>query len=315
MWPLIRLLPAKTNFRYVRYAKVLNPISILLVIGSLYAAIFNPGLNFGIDFKGGTILELTTPGRLVDLGAARESMGSLGLGDVQVQAFGDGRSAQVRFQTPDNANPAQLVDRVRGVLRTALGQDVRFTRTDVVGPKVSGELFRSGLMALGFAIVLMMAYIWFRFEFRFGLGAVAGLFHDVILTFGVLAISQLEFSLTTIAAILTIIGYSMNDTVVVFDRIRENLVKYKRMPMADLIDLSVNETFSRTMITGPTAIMALVGLAVFGGETLYGFSIIIIFGLVCGTYSSIYVGAPLLLLFNKRPDKVEISPNPVIPKP
>ncbi len=204
---------------------------------------------------------------------------------------------------------------MRGVLRTALGQDVRFTRTDVVGPKVSGELFRSGLMALGFAIVLMMIYIWFRFEFRFGLGAVAGLFHDVILTFGVLAISQLEFSLTTIAAILTIIGYSMNDTVVVFDRIRENLVKYKRMPMAELIDLSVNETFSRTMITGPTAIMALIGLAVFGGETLYGFSIIIIFGLCCGTYSSIYVGAPLLLLFNKRPDKVEISPNPVVPKP
>lgn len=312
MWPLIRLLPAKTNFRFVRYAKVLWPLSILLVIGSLYTAAFSPGLNFGIDFKGGTILELSTPGRLVDLAAARESMGGLGLGDVQVQAFGDGRSAQVRFQTPDSANPAQLVDQVRTTLRTALGQDVSFTRTDVVGPKVSGELFRSGLMALGFAIILMMVYIWFRFEFRFGLGAVAGLFHDVILTFGVLAISQLEFSLTTIAAILTIIGYSMNDTVVVFDRIRENMVKYKRMPLGELIDLSVNETFSRTMITGPTAIMALIGLAMFGGETLYGFSIIIIFGLCCGTYSSIYVGAPLLLLFNKRG---EPAAKPAIERP
>jgi preprotein translocase SecF subunit len=221
----------------------------------------------------------------------------------------------VRFQTPEGENPAVLVDRVRTTLRATLGPDVRFTRTDVVGPKVSGELFTSGLMALGLAIILMMIYIWFRFEFRFGLGAVAGLFHDVILTFGVLAVTRLEFSLTTIAAILTIIGYSMNDTVVVFDRIRENLMKYKRMPMGELIDLSVNETFSRTMITGPTAIMALIGLAIFGGETLYGFSVILIFGLICGTYSSIYVGAPLLLLFNKRPEPAEPGSKAAVARP
>jgi preprotein translocase SecF subunit len=315
MWPFIKLLPAKTSFRYVKFAPMFGTISLLLVIASLAAATWKPGLNFGIDFRGGTILELTTPGRAVDLGRARESMHGLGLGDVQVQAFGDASSVQVRFQTPPGREPAQVVDAVRGSLRTALGSDVRFTRTDVVGPKVSAELFQSGLMALGLAIVLMLVYIWFRFEFRFGVGAVAGLFHDVILTFGMIAVTQLEFSLTTIAAILTVIGYSMNDTVVVFDRIRENLVKYKRMPMGELIDLSVNETFSRTMITGPTAIMALIALAVFGGETLFGFSVILTFGLIVGTYSSIFVGAPILILFDRRREGAEPAPKPAVERP
>jgi len=317
MWPLIKLLPAKTNFKYVKFAPVSGVISLLLVIGSLVAAIWMPGLNFGIDFRGGTVLELSTPGRAVDLGRAREAMGRLGLGDVQVQAFGDATAAQVRFQTPPSREPAEVVANVRDTLTRELGQDVRFTRADVVGPKVSGELFQSGLMALGLAIALMLVYIWFRFEFRFGVGAVAGLFHDVILTFGLIAVTQLEFSLTSIAGILTVIGYSMNDTVVVFDRIRENLVKYKKMSMGELIDLSVNETFSRTMITGPTAIMALIALMIFGGETLFGFSVILTFGLIVGTYSSIFVGAPLLILFEKHRGKgqAEAEAKPAVERP
>ncbi|MDO9431085.1 MAG: protein translocase subunit SecF, partial [Phenylobacterium sp.] len=179
-----------------------------------------------------------------------------------------------------------------------------FTKTDVVGPKVSGELFQSGLTALLLAILLMLFYIWFRFELQFGVGAVVGLFHDVILTFGLIALFKLEFSLTTIAAILTIIGYSMNDTVVVFDRLRENLRKYKTMPLRDVIDLSINETLSRTVITGLTAVLALGGLAIFGGPALFAFSIIMIFGIIIGTYSSIYVAAPVILLWGvKRGDE------------
>ena len=198
------------------------------------------------------------------------------------------------------------VHKVRTALKQSLGQ-VTFARADVVGPKVSGELLQKGLLALGLAIGLMLIYIWFRFELQFGLGAVVGLFHDVILTFGLIAVTGMEFSLTTIAAILTIIGYSMNDTVVVFDRIRENLRKYKKMPLGEVIDLSVNETLSRTVITGATAILALGGLAVFGGEALFGFSVIMIFGIIVGTYSSIYVAAPVILLWGVKRGEEEAT--------
>ena len=307
-WPLIKILPSKTNFRFVSFARLAATLSIIAVIGSLVLC-FKPGLNMGIDFRGGTILELTQTGRAIDLAKARDTTTRLNLGDVQVQAFGDGSAAEVRFQTPPGADPSQTVDRVKAALVAALGP-VKFTRTDLVGPKVSGELFRNGLMALGLAIGLMLIYIWFRFELQFGLGAVAALFHDVILTFGLIAITRLEFSLTSIAAILTIIGYSMNDTVVVFDRLRENLRKYKKMPLRDVIDLSINETLSRTVITGLTALLALGGLAVFGGEALFGFSIALLFGITIGTYSSIYVAAPIILLWGvKRGDE----PAPVKP--
>ncbi len=175
-----------------------------------------------------------------------------------------------------------------------------YSGVSVVGSKVSGELFTSGLLALGVAIVLMFAYIWFRFEPQFGFGAVAGLLHDVILTFGLIVLFKLEFSLNMVAAILTVIGYSMNDTVVVFDRLRENLRKYKTMPLRDVIDLSLNETLSRTIITGVTAVMVLAALAFFGGEALFGFSIALMFGIIVGTYSSIYVGAPIILLWGVK---------------
>ena len=308
MWPLIKILPVKTNFNFVRFARLAAIISAIAVIASLSRAMIPfelpcGGLTCGIDFEGGTVLELSTNPRPVNLGVARASLERMNLGDVQVQAFGTPNQAMVRFQTPANASPAATVDAVKATLTKSLG-NVKFERTDVVGPKVSGELFRGGLIALLLSIGLMMIYIWFRFELQFGIGAVVALFHDVILTFGIIAFAKLEFSLTTVAAILTVIGYSMNDTVVVFDRLRENLRKYKRMPLREVIDLSINETLSRTIITGLTALLALGGLAIFGGPTLFHMTIVLMFGIVIGTYSSIYVAAPVILLWGvKRNDE------------
>ena len=308
MWPLIKILPVKTNFQFVKFARYAAILSTLAVIASVTRALIpfeGPcgGLNCGIDFKGGTVLEISTAPTPVDLGKVRAALERIELGDVQVQVFGAPTEAMVRFQTPAGANPAQTVDKVKATVRETLGQ-VKFERTDVVGPKVSGELFQAGLLALLLSIGLMLIYIWFRFELQFGIGAVVALFHDVFLTFGIIAFFQLEFSLTTVAAILTVIGYSMNDTVVVFDRLRENLRKYKRMPLREVIDLSINETLSRTIITGLTALLALAGLAVFGGPTLFGMSLVLMFGIVIGTYSSIYVAAPVILLWGvKRGDE------------
>ena len=314
-WPLIKVLPVKTNFRFVDFAKIAGALSILAAIASLTLVLIpfkGPcgGLTCGIDFRGGTVLEFATYPKPIDLAAVRRAVSDKGLGDVGVQAFGvgDKAGAMVRFQNPEGRDANAVKSEVRVAIQKALG-DVRFTNDATVGAKVSGELFKSGLAALFVAIGLMLVYIWFRFELQFGLGAVVALFHDVILTFGLIALTKMEFSLTTIAAILTIIGYSMNDTVVVFDRLRENLRKYKKMPLREVIDLSINETLSRTIITGLTAIMALGGLAVFGGEALCGFSIIMMFGIALGTYSSIYVAAPVILLWGvKRGAEEEATP-------
>ena len=314
-WPLIKVLPVKTNFRFVDFAKIAGALSILAAIASLTLVLIpfkGPcgGLTCGIDFRGGTVLEFATYPKPIDLAAVRRAVSDKGLGDVGVQAFGvgDKAGAMVRFQNPEGRDANAVKSEVRVAIQKALG-DVRFTNDATVGAKVSGELFKSGLAALFVAIGLMLVYIWFRFELQFGLGAVVALFHDVILTFGLIALTKMEFSLTTIAAILTIIGYSMNDTVVVFDRLRENLRKYKRMPLREVIDLSINETLSRTIITGLTAILALGGLAVFGGEALFGFSVIMMFGIALGTYSSIYVAAPVILLWGvKRGAEEEATP-------
>lgn len=319
MWPLIKIIPSQTHFHFVRLARLAGVMSVLAVVASLFFTIWPAtppcgGLNCGIDFKGGTVLEFATQPKALDLRATREAVARLAHGDVQLQAFAtpDDPTAQyhamTRFQTPEGGNPAVLVGQVKNAIVGIHGPQTAFSRSDVVGPKVSGELFRNGLMALGLAIGLMLIYIWFRFELQFGFGAVAALFHDVILTFGLIAITRMEFSLTTIAAILTIIGYSMNDTVVVFDRLRENLRKYKKMPLREVIDLSINETLSRTIITGATAILALGGLALFGGEALYQFSLIMIFGIALGTYSSIYVAAPIILLWGVKRGEEEAKP-------
>ncbi len=295
-WPLIKVLPVKTNFRFVDFAIYAGIASILAAVVSL-ALVLLPfkgpcgGLNCGIDFKGGTVLVISAP-KPIDMAGVRATLAGMDL---------------ARFETPANLSPAETVTRVKARL-AALVPDASFPKADVVGPKVSGELLTNGILALLVAIGLMLVYIWFRFELQFGMGAVVALFHDVILTFGLIALTKMEFSLTTIAAILTIIGYSMNDTVVVFDRLRENLRKYKKMPLREVIDLSINETLSRTIITGLTAIMALAGLAVFGGEALFGFSIIMMFGIALGTYSSIYVAAPVILLWGVKRGEEEVTP-------
>ena len=317
-WPLIKVLPVKTNFRFVDFAIYAGIASILAAVVSL-ALVLLPfkgpcgGLNCGIDFKGGTVLVISAP-KPIDMAGVRATLAGMELGDVQVQETSGAPGEKpppylvlARFETPANLSPAETVTRVKTRL-AALVPGGSFPKADVVGPKVSGELLTNGILALLVAIGLMLVYIWFRFELQFGMGAVVALFHDVILTFGLIAFTKMEFSLTTIAAILTIIGYSMNDTVVVFDRLRENLRKYKKMPLREVIDLSINETLSRTIITGLTAIMALAGLAVFGGEALFGFSIIMMFGIALGTYSSIYVAAPVILLWGVKRGEEEVTP-------
>ncbi len=311
MWPLIKLIPQKTHFGFVAFARLAATLSIVAVLATV-VGFFYPGLNLGIEFKGGTVLELNTGTKPVDLGKVREVLNGLKLGDVQVQTFGKPNDALVRFQTPAGANSGQVVTQVKGAVTQALGQ-VTFSRTDVVGPEVSDELKIKGVGALLAAIGLMLLYIWFRFELQFGLGAVVALFHDVTLSFGLILLLRLEFSLNLVAALLTIIGYSMNDTVVVFDRLRENRRKYKRMPLRELIDLSVNETLSRTVITGLTALLALSGLAVFGGESLRPLSIVLLFGIVIGTYSSIYVASPIILLWGVKAD--DEPAKPIAPQP
>jgi preprotein translocase subunit SecF len=311
-WPLIKILPVRTHFRFVRLSRYAAILSILAVIGSLGLSLFpfTPpcgGLECGIDFKGGTVMEISTAPKAVDLGKVRAAVTALHIGDVQVQPFGNTSEAMVRFQTPEGADGNATVQKVQGALTQTLGQ-VKFSRTELVGPKVSGELFTSGLIGLGLAILLMLIYIWFRFELQFGLGAVAALFHDVFLTFGLIALLRIEFNLTAVAAILTIIGYSMNDTVVVFDRFRENLRKYKRMPLGEVIDMSINEMLTRTIITSMTAVLALIALAIFGGPSLYGLSIIMLFGIVVGTYSSIYIAAPVILLWGVKRSDEEAEP-------
>ncbi|HWU48912.1 MAG TPA: protein translocase subunit SecD [Asticcacaulis sp.] len=317
-WPLIKVLPKNTDIHFVNFSKFATIISVVAVAGSILMSTVSfengvhplkapcGGLNCGVDFKGGTSLEITTPGSALDLGKLRASLNAQGLKDVQVQGVGDGSDAFLRFESPA-VDPANKVEAVKAELQK-IYPAAKFSNTEVVGAKVSSELLTGGILALFIAIGLMMIYIWFRFEWQFGLGAVFALFHDVILTFGLFAVFRLDFDLRAVAAILTIIGYSMNDTVVVFDRLRENLRKYKKMPLVDIINLSINETLSRTIITGLTAVMALSGLAFLGGEALFSFSISMIFGIIIGTYSSIYVAAPVILLWgvNRNTDDAEI---------
>lgn len=310
-WPLIKLLPIKTNFRFVKYAKLFGSLSILLVIASVFFTVWPAdnkcgGLTCGVDFLGGNLIEMSTEPTPVDLAEIRASLEAQNVPDAQVQSYSvpgsdpTGRyHAMARFGNIEGVSAADTINRVKAGLTEDLDA-VQFTRTEAVGAAVSGELLTNGIMALAVAIVLMMIYIWFRFEWQFGLGAMVGLFHDVILTFGLFAVTGMEFSLTAVASVLTVIGYSMNDTVVVYDRIRENLRKYKKMPLGELIDLSINETLSRTIMTGVTALFALGVLAVLGGGPLQPFAIALIFGIVVGTYSSVYVAAPVLLLWGVK---------------
>jgi len=302
-WPLIKVLPVRTHFRFVRLSRLFATLSVLAIAGSLFLTLypFKPpcgGLACGIDFKGGTVMEISTAPAVVDNAKVHAALQGMNLHETVV-AVGAPGSALIKFEAPPGADISATVTHVQANLTKTLGT-VKFVSTDVVGPTVSGELLSSGLLGLGLAILAMMLYIWFRFELQFGLGAVAALFHDVFLTFGMIAVLRIEFDLKSVAAILTIIGYSMNDTVVVFDRFRENLRKYKRMPLGEVIDMSINEMLTRTIITSLTAVIALVALAVFGGPTLYSLSVIMLFGIAIGTYSSIYIAAPVIMLWGVK---------------
>ena len=301
MWPLIRLLPREFHFNFVRLAPYAAIFSAILIALS-GVSFFTKGLNLGIDFIGGSMIEVQTPGP-ADIGKLRQTMMRVGGEDAQVQQMGSPNSAMLRFRTAEGVNPVDGAEAIKTELTKAF-PGITFKKVEVVGPKVSGELMTGGFMALGVAVLLMLLYIWFRFQLQFGLGAVVGVFHDVLLTLGMLSLTHLEFSMTSIAALLTVIGYSMNEKVITFDRLRENLRKYKTAPLADIINKSENERLSRTLITGTTAILALSGAVFFGGPVLLPLVVTMVFGVVVGTYSSIYVALPIILLWGvKRGDE------------
>ncbi len=305
---VLQLVPPGTNWAFMIYRKFSFPGSALLLVGSLvmFVAV---NLNYGIDFRGGTIIEYQSKTETADLANIRGRLSGLNLGEVQVIEFGKPNEILIKIEAQgagDNAEQSALAK-----VRDVMDEDHNFRRQEVVGPTVSGELAQAGTIAVLVSLLAIMVYIWFRFEWQFALGAVLATMHDVILTIGMFAVLQLEFSLSSIAAILTIVGYSLNDTVVVYDRIRENLRKYKKKPIRELLDMSINDTLSRTVLTSVTTLLALFALYFLGGEVLSGFTFAMIFGVLVGTYSSIFIAAPVLILFKLRPgalDKKDPSP-------
>lgn len=295
---LLRLVPDNTHFRFMWLRMVSFPLSIALVIASI-ALFLTVGLNYGIDFKGGTVIEMKTDGPS-DVAQIRADMNTLNLGDVQVQQFGAVDEVLVRVEEQPGGELAQQV--VVAKVRDAFADTVEFRRVEVVGPRVSGELARAGAIAVAVSLLAIMFYIWFRFEWQFAVGAILTTANDVVVTIGLFVVLQLDFSLSSIAAVLTIIGYSLNDTVVIYDRIRENLRRYKKISLTELLDRSINETLSRTTLTSVTTLLALISLYAFGGEVIRSFTLAMIFGIVIGTYSSIFLAAPLLILLKLRGD-------------
>lgn len=302
---LLKLVPEGTNIPFVNARKIAYALSTLMIIASIGLYI-TKGLNFGIDFKGGFLIEAHTE-QVADLSELRNITGSLGLGDVSLQTFGEDDQVLIRIEYQEDMSLNEVVALVQETLETEYSDHVSFQRTEAVGPKVSGELIESGVLSILLAVGAVLFYIWIRFEWQFGLGAVIALIHDVILTIGMFSLTQLEFNLSIIAAILTIVGYSLNDTVVVYDRIRENLRKFRKKEMPDLINLSLNETLARTVMTSLTTLLALAALFYFGGEAIHGFTAAMIWGIFVGTYSSIFIASPVLLWFELRREPDEAA--------
>ena len=274
-----------------KYYNHFNLISTALVICSLVLLVFK-GLNFGIDFKGGTLIELRSNETKINVSSLRDKFSQMNLGDVSVKKFGNETDFLIKFENNDNKN---VIEEIKTNLDKSFGNNFNFRRVENVGPKVSAELLKSGIIAISVALILMLIYIWIRFEWQFSLGAILALFHDVIVTLGLFSLLGLEINLSIIAAVLTIVGYSMNDTVVIFDRVRENLRKYSDIKIFELTNISINETLSRTLITSITTLLALLSIFFFGGEILRGFSLAMIFGVIFGTYSSIYIANTVLV--------------------
>lgn len=301
----LKLVPSTPDFKFVRYNRRAFLVSSVLIIGSLVAFLMQ-GLNFGIDFKGGILVEISSS-EPVDIGNLRGRMQTLELGEVQIQQFGTPTDVLIRVAEADGAVSTERDLSAVDAIRQDLEGEFEIRRVEIVGPQVSRELIQTGLLAVVAAISSMLIYIWFRFEWQFSVGAVMALVHDVILTIGVFSLLQLDFNLSILAAILTIVGYSMNDTVVVYDRVRENLRKYKKMDISELLDIAINQTLSRTVMTSVTTLLALVALYTLGGEVIRGFTFAMIWGVLVGTYSSIFIAAPLLIQLGVKRDWSEVQ--------
>ena len=303
--PSLRIVPDDTHFDFTQFRRISFPISATLSIVAI-TLFFTHGLNFGIDFKGGTLLEVRAKSGTADIASMRSQLSTLGLGEVQLQQFGGPEEVLIRVAEQPGGDKAQqeAVGKVRG----ALGDSVDYRRVEVVGPRVSGELLAYGMLGLMLAIIAILIYLWFRFEWQFALGAMIANVHDIVLTIGFMSISQVDFDLTSIAALLTILGYSLNDTVVIYDRIREMLRRYKKMPMPQLLNESINSTLSRSIITHVTVTLALLALLLFGGQAIHSFTAVMMFGVVLvGTYTSIFIAAPILIYLGVGDHRADAS--------
>ncbi len=287
------MLNLKSDIPFVNYFRAFNIISLILILISV-GSIFYKGLNFGVDFKGGTLIELRVDNKEISISEIREAFIKMNLGDVNVKRFGKEGDYLIKFEETESNNK-NLVENIKDKLFKNLEVNFNFRRVENVGPKVSGELLRAGLIAISLSLAAMLFYIWIRFEWQFSLGAIIALVHDVIITIGFFSILEFEINLSIVAAVLTIVGYSMNDTVVIFDRVRENLKKYTSKKIDEISNISINETLSRTIITSLTTLLALLSIFFFGGTILHGFSFAMILGVIFGTYSSIFIANPILI--------------------
>ncbi len=303
---LLKLVPDDTNIGFLKWRNIAMAFSILTIIASI-GLVATKGLNFGVDFIGGQMIQATfTETETAPIAELRDRIGGLGYGEATIQRFGDANEVSIRMRLPTEAEsrPEAANEMTEKIVSTIKADypDVRIDGVESVSGKVSAELFETGAYSLLFAMIAISIYIWIRFEWQFGIGALFALVHDVALTFGLFALTQMEFNLNIVAALLTIIGYSLNDTIVVFDRVRENLKKYRKMDIIALLDLSVNETLARTVMTSLTMLIALGGLILWGPDVIFGFSVAMFFGVFVGTYSSVYMAAPILIWLKVGPD-------------
>ena len=299
-----------TNINFVSQFKKANIISIILFTLSIILVFFK-GLNYGIDFKGGTLIELRTE-KSIKASSIRDTLGSMNLGDVNVKKFGKDGDYLIKVEQKESNNN-ELIPEIKKKLIDNLNAEIDFRRVENVGPKVSAELLESSIIAISLALAAMLFYIWIRFEWQFSVGSIIALLHDVVITLGIFSFLSLEINLSIIAAVLTIVGYSMNDTVVIYDRIRENLFKYTKISISDIANLSINETLARTIITSVTTLLALVSIYTLGGEILRGFSFAMILGVIIGTYSSIFVASPILKFFKVSYKTLEKEEEKIVP--
>ncbi len=299
-----------SNINFASNFKKANLISITLFILSIFFMIFK-GLNYGIDFKGGTLIELRAENDINET-SIRDSLNTMDLGDINVKKFGKDRDYLIKVEQI-NSNDNNLIPEIKERLSKNLNTKIDFRRVENVGPKVSAELLESSVIAISLALMAMLFYIWIRFEWQFSVGSIIALFHDVVITIGIFSLLSLEINLSIIAAVLTIVGYSMNDTVVIYDRVRENLLKYNRVSISDIANLSINETLSRTIITSVTTLLALLSIYILGGEILRGFSFAMILGVLIGTYSSIFVASPILKFLKVSSQTLEKKEEKIVP--